>query len=142
VRVLAEGPYGAMTAALRRRRKVLLLAGGVGITPLRALFQTIPAGPGELTLVYRASRDDDVVFRRELELLADQRGANFHIVTGRRGELGGDPLSPAALRANIPDLAGHDVYLCGPPGMTAAAKQALRAAGVPRRHLHHESFEF
>jgi predicted ferric reductase len=142
VRVLAEGPYGTMTAALRRRRKVLLLAGGVGITPLRALFQTIPAGPGELTLVYRASREDDVVFRRELELLADQRGANVHIITGRRAELGGDPLSAAALRANIPDLANHDVYLCGPPGMTAAAKQALRAAGVPRRHLHHESFEF
>ena len=142
VRVLAEGPYGAMTAALRRKRKVLLLAGGVGITPLRALFQTMPADPGDLTLVYRASRNDDVVFRRELELLADQRGVNLRIITGRRTELGGDPLSAAALRANIPDLAGHDVYLCGPLGMTTAAKQALRAAGVPRRQIHHESFEF
>jgi ferredoxin-NADP reductase len=141
VRVIAEGPYGAMTAALRRRRKVLLLAGGVGITPLRALFQTIPADPGELTLVYRASRHQDVVFRHELEALADRRGANLRIVIGRRAELGGDPLSAAALRANIPDLAGHDVYLCGPPGMAAAVKQALRAAGVPRRQIHDESFE-
>jgi predicted ferric reductase len=141
-RVLAEGPYGAMTAARRRRRKVLLIAGGVGITPLRALFQTIPAGARDLTLVYRASRNEDVVFRRELELLAEQRVANLRIVTGRRSELGGDPLSAAALEANVPHLARHDVYLCGPAGMTEAARRALRAAGVPRRQIHHESFEF
>jgi predicted ferric reductase len=141
-RVVAEGPYGAMTAAQRRKRRVLLIAGGVGITPLRALFQTLPAEPGELTLVYRASREEDVVFRRELELLADRRGATLRIVTGRRSELGGDPLSAAALRANVPGLAAHDVYVCGPPGMAGAATRALRAAGVPRRQIHHESFEF
>ena len=43
-RVVAEGPFGALTAARRRQRQVLLIAGGVGITPLRALFQTLPAG--------------------------------------------------------------------------------------------------
>jgi ferredoxin-NADP reductase len=141
-RVFAEGPYGALTAAVRRQRKVLLIAGGVGITPLRALFQTIPAGPGELTLVYRASSDWDVVFRRELELLAAQRQAKVHFVTGRRAELGWDPLSAGALAANVPDLAQHDVFLCGPAGMTAAATETLRSAGVGRRQIHVESFEF
>src|SRR4051812_6662298 len=51
-RVLAEGPYGALTAARRRRRKVLLIAGGIGVTPLRALFESLPGGPGELTMIY------------------------------------------------------------------------------------------
>ena len=46
-RVIAEGPYSAMTAARRYRRDVLLVAGGVGITPLRALFQTMPTSPGQ-----------------------------------------------------------------------------------------------
>ena len=46
--VLAEGPYGSFTAARRRRHKVLLLAGGVGMTPLRALFESLPGGPGEI----------------------------------------------------------------------------------------------
>src|SRR3954469_3853237 len=55
-RVVAEGPYGALTPARRSRRKVLLVAGGVGITPLRALFQALPAEPGELTLLYRSGR--------------------------------------------------------------------------------------
>jgi predicted ferric reductase len=141
-RVFAEGPYGAMTAARRRRPKVLLIAGGVGITPLRALFQTLPAAPGQLTLLYRASDERDVVFRHELESLAAERGARLRIIVGRRADLGGDPISATALRTNIPDVAEHDVYVCGPPGMTAAATRALRTAGVPRRHIHHESFEF
>jgi predicted ferric reductase len=141
-RVFAEGPYGAMTAARRSRRKVLLIAGGVGITPLRALFQTLPAAPGDLTLLYRASEEQDVVFRRELESLAAERGARLRIIVGRRADLDGDPLSATALQTNIPDVAEHDVYVCGPSGMTAAATQALRTAGVPRRNIHHESFEF
>ena len=141
-RVLAEGPYGAMTAAVRRQRKVLLVAGGVGITPLRALFQTLPAQRGELTLVYRASTDADVVFRRELERLAERRGANLHFVVGSRRRLGRDPLSAASLTTIVPDLGRHDVFVCGPSGMTAAVKAALRSAGVPDRQIHHESFEF
>lgn len=44
-RVLATGPFGAMTAHRRTRRKVLLIAGGVGITPMRALFETLPRPP-------------------------------------------------------------------------------------------------
>jgi ferredoxin-NADP reductase len=141
-RVFTEGPYGAMTAGLRRKRKVLLVAGGVGITPMRALFETIPAGPGDLTLVYRASREADVVFRSELETIAARRQARLHIITGRRADLGGDPLSAPVLARNIPDLAEHDVYLCGPTGMASSATAALRRAGVARRHIHHESFEF
>jgi predicted ferric reductase len=140
--VMAEGPYGAMTAARRRHRKVLLIAGGVGITPLRALFQTLPAEAGDLTLVYRASDEAGVVFRRELESLATRRRANLHIVTGRRVDLGHDPLSASALRSRIPDLAGHDVFVCGPAAMTAAVTSSLRSAGVPRRRIHRESFEF
>jgi predicted ferric reductase len=110
-RVYAEGPYGAFTAARVKRRKILLIAGGVGITPLRALFETMPAASGELTMLYRASDERDVVFRRELETLAERRGAKLFIVAGRRSDLGFDPLSHAALTRNVPDLAAHDVYL-------------------------------
>src|SRR3954451_8447768 len=91
-RVVAEGPYGAMTAARRNRRNVLLVAGGVGVTPLRALFQALPAERGDLTLVYRAGSDVDVVFRDELRTIADQRAARLRIVTGHRSDLGHDPL--------------------------------------------------
>ncbi len=140
--VFAEGPYGAVTGALRRNRKVLLIGGGIGITPLRALFETLPAAPGDLTFIYRASDPDDIVFRAELEHFAQARGADLKFVTGRRADLGRDPLSAAALALNIADLPQHDVYVCGPDGMAESVIAALRANGVPRRQIHHESFAF
>jgi predicted ferric reductase len=144
-RALAEGPYGALTATARgrrRRRKVLLIAGGVGITPLRAIFETIPAGRQDVTLLYRASEEGDVLFRQELETLAARRSATVRFLVGRRADLGWDPLSAAALAANISDLPDHEVYVCGPPGMTAGVRAALIAAGVPHPQVHTELFEF
>jgi predicted ferric reductase len=141
-RVFAEGPYGAMTAGRRRRRKVLLIAGGIGITPLRALFESLPGEPGDIQLLYRVSRGTHVVFREELEAIAHDRGAQLHFVTGSRAQLGYDPLSAHALMMSIPDLREHEIYLCGPAPMAHSAIAALRSARVPRRQIHHESFEF
>jgi predicted ferric reductase len=141
-RVIAEGPYGAMTPALRRSGKVALIAGGVGITPLRALFESLPAGPGDLALIYRVTSAEDIVFRRELERIAERRGARLWFVAGSRAELGGDPLNAGELLKRIPGLPAYDVYLCGPPGMTEKVIRALRDAGVRRGRIHHESFEF
>jgi predicted ferric reductase len=141
-RVVAEGPYGALTGAVRRRRKVLLIAGGAGITPLRALLESLPAAPGDLTLVYRVSSMRDAVFRRELEELAARRQAKVWFVAGTRAELDGDPLAGGDLARRVPDLIHHDVYLSGPPGLAAAVTRELRAAGVSRQQIHDESFEF
>jgi predicted ferric reductase len=141
-RVLAEGPYGALTPLRRRRRKVLLIAGGIGITPVRALFESLPGAPQDVTLIYRNGRDGDVVFRDELTAIAAHRGARLHFVTGHRRRLGYDPLSAPVLTANVPDLRSHDVYVCGPDGMTASVVAALRQARVPRRQIHTETFEF
>jgi ferredoxin-NADP reductase/DMSO/TMAO reductase YedYZ heme-binding membrane subunit len=138
--VRAEGPYGAFTARrVRGGRPVLLLAAGVGITPLRALFETVPARRGALTLVYRASRPQDVVFRAELDAVAAARGARVHYLTGPREEVGG---TGAALARLVPGLARHEVFVCGPDAMAEAAVRDLRAAGVPRTRIHHESFSF
>ncbi|MGW5420414.1 ferredoxin reductase family protein [Streptomyces sp. NPDC003943] len=138
-RVVATGPFGALTAHRRTRRKVLLLAGGVGITPLRALFETLPGGPGDLTLLYRASDAGGLVLRAELEAIAHERRAALHYLLGPSGD-SFDPLAPRALRELVPDLAAHDVYLCGPPGMARAATASLIRAGVPARRIHSEDF--
>lgn len=137
-RVWAEGPYGAFTPERRSRTKVLLVAGGVGITPLRSLFETLP---GPVTLLYFARSFQDLALREELDDIAAARGAGVHYAVD---EPGGSSvaLTPESLSALVPDLAGHDVYLCGPPGMTAAARTALRGAGVPRHRIHHETFAF
>ena len=140
-RVWAEGPYGSFTAARRTRRKVLLLAGGVGITPLRTLFETLPGKPGDILLAYRVEEEKDVLFRKELEQIATQRGHQVMILLGPPGGPK-DPLHPQRLGKLIPNLSQFDVYVCGPPGMSRAAEASLERLGVPRSHIHTEKFEF
>lgn len=139
-RVMAEGPYGTFTAGRRRSRKVLLLAGGVGIAPLRALIEELPGETGDIVLVYRARSAEDLALRAELDDLVTRRGARVVYLVGRRqpGEVW--PTSEGLRSIAGPDLAGHDVYVCGPPGFMAAVVDALRAAGVPRRQIHVEGF--
>ncbi|MBI3752281.1 MAG: ferredoxin reductase family protein [Chloroflexi bacterium] len=143
-RVLVEGPYGAMTGARRSRRKVALIAGGIGIAPLRALLEALPAKPGDLTLVYRARAEKHVIFREELDVLARARGAVVHYLVGRRGspELVRDPLDPRSLHTLIPDIAGRDVYVCGPVAMIDRVESTLRQLGVPPSRIHAERFAY
>ncbi|MDX6209866.1 MAG: hypothetical protein QOE24_2257 [Frankiales bacterium] len=136
--VLAEGPYGAMTAERRTRRHVLLIAGGVGITPMRALFETLPLEPGQdLLLLYRARSAEDLIFKDELDHIARVRGARVQYLVG--SEI---VLSAQTFRRLVPGLTRRDVYLCGPPGLANAVRDALRDAGLPEGQLHEERFAF
>ncbi len=134
-RVVAEGPFGHFTASRRRREKTLLLAGGIGITPVRALAEVLE---GDVVIVHRVHSERDKTFAGELATIARERGLLLHYVVGESA--GREPLSPAELRALVPDLAERDVYLCGPPGLIAALRRTLLRAGVSRRQLHIERF--
>jgi len=141
-RVFIEGPYGIMTAARRRTRGALLIAGGVGITPLRALLEDLPVTGHGLTVIYRASTERDLIFRRELDALAHLRGADVHYRLGHRPASGRpDPLGPAAILAVAPDVTRRDVYLCGPRSMMEGARRALRRLAVPDAQIHWERFD-
>jgi ferredoxin-NADP reductase/DMSO/TMAO reductase YedYZ heme-binding membrane subunit len=141
-RVIAEGPYGAFTPALSGRR-VLLIAGGVGITPIRAMFAALPKRMSDgISLVYRASHPRDVVFSQELDAIAADRNAALHYLIGSRERLGYDPLAPRHLQRIIPGLHRYEAYVCGPAGMTETVVQSLLDLGVPRRRIHRESFDF
>jgi predicted ferric reductase len=137
-RVVAEGPFGDFTEASRRRSKVLLVAGGIGITPVRALLERMD---GDVLVIYRVISQDDIVFADELAELEERRGVKVTYIVGDHSTPEGrDLLSPEHLRELVPDLAERDVYLCGPPAMTEVTEQRLRHAGVPRRRLHVERF--
>ncbi|MFG2880903.1 ferric reductase-like transmembrane domain-containing protein [Streptomyces sp. NPDC048297] len=136
-RVWAEGPYGSLTADRATGHRTLLIAAGVGITPLRALFETLP---GEVTLLYRARTAADLALGGELEAIARWRGGRvLYLLNGQREERPG--ITADSLRAACPAVADHDVYVCGPHGFAQDVYRALRAAGVPDRRIHHESFD-
>lgn len=145
-RVLIEGPYGTMTAEQRRYPRVLFLAAGVGITPLRALIEDTPYAPGEARLIYRYSAGDHAIFERELTDLETRRGMDVTYLPGSRR----DPVSwlpdgfgrsdSDELLALVPDLVDRDIYVCGPPAWIRAVKKAAIAAGAKRDQIHSEDF--
>lgn len=138
--VWAEGPFGVFTAQRRTRRRALLIAGGSGIAPIRALLEDMPP---DTIVIYRASRPDELVFRGELEELAERRDAWVRYIVGSRTDPGPRRLfTPNGLLGLVPDVSRRDVYLCGPPGLVEAAVGTLRGLDVPDSQLHLDPFEF
>ncbi|GGL18531.1 ferredoxin reductase family protein [Mangrovihabitans endophyticus] len=138
--VWAEGPFGTFTAQRRTRRRALLIAGGSGIAPIRALLEDMPP---DTIVIYRAGRPEELVFRAELEDLAEHRDAWVRYIVGSRTDPGPRRLfTPDGLRGLVPDVNRRDVYLCGPPGLVHAAVGTLHGLDVPDSQIHLDPFEF
>jgi predicted ferric reductase len=133
-RVFAEGPYGAFTALHRTRSESLLIAGGVGVTPIRALLEDLD---GHAVVIHRVTAERDAVLHDELRELAVAKGAEVHLVTGPPVP---DRLAPRELARLVPDIAERDVFLCGPPPMMNAVLRTLADLGVPKQQIHFERF--
>ncbi len=135
-RVFVEGPYGAFTTMNRTRQATLLIAGGIGVTPIRSLLEELD---GPVTVLYRAHSEADAVLLPEIQALAAERGGQVHLLTGRTHG-GPPPFAPENLVALVPDIAERDVYVCGPPAMTSAVLRSLRELKIPGRQVHSERF--
>ena len=137
-RVLVEGPYGAFTRHAQSTGRVALIAAGVGITPVRAMLEDLPAAV-DVTLVMRASRAEDLVHRDEVADIVNRRGGRAYAVVGPRHKA---RLDANTLGRMVPDLAHRDVYICGPEGFTKEIVAAARRLGAPKERLHTEAFAF
>lgn len=137
-RVLMEGPYGAFTTQRREPgQPVLLIAGGVGIAPIRALLEDLPHDAAPMVL-YRAHSEADLIFRDELETLLAARGGRIGYLVGDRSR---QPITAHRLRAMVPDIARRSLYVCGPSTLVSAVVGAARHLGVPPSHIHSEAFD-
>ncbi|WP_033281614.1 ferric reductase-like transmembrane domain-containing protein [Streptomyces sp. NRRL F-525] len=95
-RALIEGPYGTLTARRRTHPGMLLMAAGIGITPMRALLEDAPYAPGEATLIYRHGEDEHAVFADELRAIAADRGVELILLPGpRRADMSWQAAGPA-----------------------------------------------
>ena len=139
--VFAEGPYGVLTRRRRRRPRVLLIAGGVGITPMRSLFEAIDLPGKDVHLVYRASREQGLVLKHELDEIAERSGARVVYLVGPTSDAAND-MSAHALNRIVGDLSAHDVYLCASPRLASRVRDSLMDDGFPRHQLHEERFTF
>jgi glycine betaine catabolism B len=127
---------------------VVLIAGGVGITPLMSIvrYLTDRAWAGEIFLVIVARTENDMIFKDELDLL-EKRFPNLRVCVtltrlkpddawdGQRGRMSQDWLSQA-----VPDLARRLFYVCGPDSMMSSTRELLLKMGVPQSKIKFEAF--
>jgi predicted ferric reductase len=133
-----EGPYGAFTDHARLSDGVLLVAAGVGITPLRALLEDLPRS-ADVAVIVRASTEADLLHRGEIAALVKDRRGRLHELVGSRHKV---RLTARTMRHLVPDVAGRDIYICGPPGFDAEVVAEATKLGVTEEQIHIESFGF
>jgi ferredoxin-NADP reductase/DMSO/TMAO reductase YedYZ heme-binding membrane subunit len=142
-----QAPAGRFTFNGTEADRIVLIAGGVGITPLMAKIRYLTdlSWPGDIDLVFSARTERDIIFRDELDALR-RRHPNLHVTitltrddgAGWRGERG--RITPALLTRAVPEIAARRVHICGPTEMTDPTRQMLRDLGVPGEAIHVESF--
>jgi ferredoxin-NADP reductase len=122
----AEGQFVLPTHSAR----LLLLSGGSGITPMRAMWRALLESDAvDVVIVHHARTRADVIFAAELDALAKRRG--FRVVVRLDDEHARPGFDEAALRTAVPDLEEREVFVCGPPAMM----QRVEAMGLPRLHV-------
>jgi len=137
-RVMIEGPYGAFTHHSRTSDRVALIGAGIGVTPIRSMLEDLPRDIDVVTIV-RAHAEADLIHHEEITALSRERNAQLIESLGSRHEV---PLDAAAVKSMVPDIAGRDVYVCGPDGFTHDMIDALRRNRVPMSQIHVEAFAF
>lgn len=142
-----SGPAGAFTFTGTEADSIVLISGGVGITPMMCItrYLTDRAFPGDIFFLYGATTPQNVIFREELEYLR-KRHANLHVAmtvdrhdeTPWTGSVG--HISKEFIAQHVPEIARRRVHVCGPPAMMESVKSALVELGVPKNKTKSEAF--
>jgi predicted ferric reductase len=131
-----HGAFGNFLAE-RPASPQLWIAGGIGITPFLGQLRAGALNQPTL-LVYLFRTEADAAFVEEIRGLA----ANDPKLSFRAIATGDEAPDPQLFLPDAATLASSDCYLCGPPGMVSALRQALKTRGMGARHIHFENFEF
>ncbi len=135
--VWLDGPHGGMTPN-HRTTGLVLIAGGVGITPMMSMVRTLARhGDPRPVRMILADRPGEMLFRDELATLQTQ--LHMDVTETRRA-----PITPEWLATTLPGQFRRDqldYFVCGSPRLVEDTTSALDALGIPERRVHTELFD-
>ena len=143
----AKAPSGKFVFTGKEADGIVLIAGGVGITPMMSITRALTdmAWPGEIYFIVGCQDPEHFIFESELKQL-EARYANLHLFAAMsrvETDMGGyrrGRLSKEMLAGWVPDLGSKWIQLCGAPPMMDAVKQMLAELDVPVDRIHTENF--
>ena len=143
----AGGPVGRFTFDGTEANSVVLIAGGVGITPMISItrYLTERSWPGDIFLLYACRAPSDFIFANEVAAL-QRVNPKLHVAVTMSRPEGTDwkgprgRLSKDLLTETVPELASRRIHLCGPPAMMDSTKAMLAELGVPSDQVKTELF--
>ncbi|WP_426321302.1 FAD-binding oxidoreductase [Microbacterium sp. E-13] len=146
-RVELSGPAGEFSTAFHPAERLLLLAGGVGITPMISILESIHdlAEPVDVVLVHNSRAPEFVAFAEELARI-NAENPHVRVIQAVSHDPDGAWLGPVGrldagmLGENVPDLLDREVFVCGPDSYMVHAEALLLELGVARDRIHQESF--
>jgi len=142
-----SAPSGRFTFTGIEANSIVLIGGGVGITPLMSVIRYLTARgwPNEIVLLYCFREPGDFIFREELEYL-QQRNPNLRVIAaatrrGREPWIGLEGrFTKEIIAYSLPKIASYRIHLCGPPPMMEAIRGMLLELGVPKEQIKTEAF--
>lgn len=140
--VLIDGPHGIFTERLITREKLLFIAGGIGITPIRSMLEDLGDRYKDKMLLYSNKTSSETALSTELSELAKKYKFKIINIYADEKIAGAEHgrLDQAMLSRLAPDIADRDIFLCGPPPMMLALRAAMLELGVPKKQIHFERF--
>ncbi len=147
-RLKVAGPYGAFTFSGTDADSIVLIAGGVGVTPMMSVLRYLTdiVWPGQIFFIYSARSTEEMLFRGELEAIETQHPNVNVLCTVATRTPGTSWLGPEGmltrelLQGAVPELGRRRIHLCGPPNMMAAVKALLTELGAPAEQIRTEAF--
>jgi ferredoxin-NADP reductase len=146
-KIEAGGPVGKFTFDRTEADSIVLMSGGVGITPMMSItrYLTERSWPGDIFFIHTCRTPADFIFANEIATL-ERRNPKLHVAvtvskpegTGWKGHRG--RITAEWLKEIVPDLASRRIHICGPPSMMDGTKALLAELGVPPEQVKTEAF--
>ncbi|MBX4211088.1 ferric reductase-like transmembrane domain-containing protein [Candidatus Parcubacteria bacterium] len=139
-RVLIEGPLGRFTERAAKGDKYLFIAGGIGITPIRSLIESVAKKGKDYILIYGNKSVNDIALKSELDRIG---GKQYHVLSNDpHPEFEKGYVDEEKIKRLAPDFLEREIYICGPLLMLNSVKSTFEKLGVPKSQIHYERFAY